>query len=188
MSELMLDVGQANELKLALRRHDFTSELVKQLSEGEILGEVRGVLCGTHRIVEIPLLTHVRTLTTTAAKPTIAWKSENFKKWFDSSVEDGERSAQLTLRKLERGSVDGPIIEELDGEEAAECSKADFFAALAEKERTRDFTWLIAYVKDNDSRLRAVRASWCVGGWDVGAYSVGNPLEWPGGSRVLSRN
>jgi len=53
MSDLMLDVGQANELKMAFRRADYTSEEVKRLSEGNILGEVRNVLRGLAEVKPI---------------------------------------------------------------------------------------------------------------------------------------
>ena len=53
MSELMLDVGQANELKLAFRRADFISADVKQLCEGDILKGVRKLLRGEAQIVDV---------------------------------------------------------------------------------------------------------------------------------------
>jgi hypothetical protein len=40
MSELMLDVGQANELKLAFRRALWTNDDIKWLCEGNVLAEV----------------------------------------------------------------------------------------------------------------------------------------------------
>ncbi|NNM83805.1 hypothetical protein HKL94_01115 [Candidatus Parcubacteria bacterium] len=46
MSDLMLDVGQANELKLAFRRADFSNEDIKRLCEGSVLAGVRSVLRG----------------------------------------------------------------------------------------------------------------------------------------------
>ncbi len=41
-----LDVGQANELKLALRRTGWNNEELKRLCEGNILADVRNVLLG----------------------------------------------------------------------------------------------------------------------------------------------
>lgn len=46
MSDLMLDVGQANELKLAFRRADWSNDDIKRLCEGSILADVRSVLRG----------------------------------------------------------------------------------------------------------------------------------------------
>ena len=50
MSEIMLDVGQANELKMAFMRNDWTNDEVKRLSEGNLLAGVRAVLSGTAKI------------------------------------------------------------------------------------------------------------------------------------------
>jgi len=43
----MLDVGLANELKLAFRRAGYTSEDIKRLCEGDILADVRRVFFGS---------------------------------------------------------------------------------------------------------------------------------------------
>ena len=46
MSLETLDVGQANELKLAFRRNGWTNEEVKKLCEGNVLTEIRKVILG----------------------------------------------------------------------------------------------------------------------------------------------
>ncbi len=56
MSELMLDVGQANELKLAFRRAGYSNDEIKKLCEGNILTDVRNVLLGH---AEIKLAEHL---------------------------------------------------------------------------------------------------------------------------------
>ena len=45
-NDLMLDVGQANELKLAFRRADFSNDDIKRLCESNVLADVRCVLLG----------------------------------------------------------------------------------------------------------------------------------------------
>ncbi len=45
-NDLMLDVGQANELKLAFRRADYSNDDIKRLCEGNVLADVRRVLLG----------------------------------------------------------------------------------------------------------------------------------------------
>lgn len=52
----MLDVGQAEELKLAFRRHDWTNANIKSLCEGDILGDVLKVVKGN---AEIKFLEHL---------------------------------------------------------------------------------------------------------------------------------
>lgn len=51
-SELMLDVGQANELKLAFRRGLWTNAEIKGLCQGDLLSRIRSALHGHARIVE----------------------------------------------------------------------------------------------------------------------------------------
>jgi hypothetical protein len=53
MRDLMLDVGQANELKLAFRRADYTNGDIKSLCEGKVLEDVRKVLRG-HAAICLP--------------------------------------------------------------------------------------------------------------------------------------
>jgi len=51
MSDLMLDVDQAGELKAAFRRGDWTNAEIKGLCEGDILKRVRDVVRGFAEIV-----------------------------------------------------------------------------------------------------------------------------------------
>lgn len=51
MSDLMLDVGLANELKMSFRRNDWTEEQIKKAAEGDFLAQVRRVLLGHAEIV-----------------------------------------------------------------------------------------------------------------------------------------
>lgn len=52
-NELMLDVGQANELKMAFRRSGWTNSEIKELCERETLFQVRRVISGQAKIVPI---------------------------------------------------------------------------------------------------------------------------------------
>lgn len=56
MSDLMLDVGQANELKLAFRRANYTNDDIKRLCEGNTLADIRNVLLGK---AEVNMLEYV---------------------------------------------------------------------------------------------------------------------------------
>jgi len=56
MSDLMLDVDQASELKAAFRRHGWTNKEIKWLCEGGILRDVREVIVGRAEIKTIPHL------------------------------------------------------------------------------------------------------------------------------------
>lgn len=52
-NDLMLDVGQANELKLAFRRADYSNDDIKRLCEGNVLAGVRRVLLGHAAIMDV---------------------------------------------------------------------------------------------------------------------------------------
>lgn len=52
MSDLMLDVDQAGELKAAFRRGNWSNAEIKRLCEGDVLVQVRQVLIGCAEIVE----------------------------------------------------------------------------------------------------------------------------------------
>lgn len=52
-NDLMLDVGQANELKLAFRRADYNNDDIKRLCEGNVLVDVRSVLRGLAAIEHV---------------------------------------------------------------------------------------------------------------------------------------
>ena len=73
MSDLMLDVDQAGELKAAFRRSDWTNGQIKRLCEGDILFRIRQVLENKAEIVMkkveeavVVILTLVKTITTPA--------------------------------------------------------------------------------------------------------------------------
>lgn len=73
MSDLMLDVDQAGELKAAFRRGNWTNAFIKRLCEGDILSRVLLVLEGKAEIVikkveetAVSLLALVKTISTPA--------------------------------------------------------------------------------------------------------------------------
>jgi len=55
-NDLMLDVSQAEELKFAFRRNNWTNKDIKVLSEGDILGKVLKVIKGQAEIKPIEYL------------------------------------------------------------------------------------------------------------------------------------
>lgn len=123
----------------------------------------------------------------------IAWLEGNFKTNFLGKIEEGVEAAELKLHKLLEAARDLPkddepgIIPELAGKH--ETKLCQFFQLLAHKQRTKDFTWLVGYIADENGIVWAVRATWDagLGGWYVGAGSVADPHGWLVGHRVLSR-
>lgn len=156
MSDLMLDVGQANELKLALRRADATADEVKKMGEGDFMKGVVGLLRGEFVLtpvakavvnllefvgeVVVSATTEVFVATkkfvvdkTPTALVKISFVGENFRNWF---LQDNCKAEALisvsTLRyaKLRQRSVDGLIIEEIGGESKAETTLTELFALM----------------------------------------------------------
>jgi hypothetical protein len=205
MSEIGLDVGQANELKLAFRKFDYTNSDVKSLSEGNTLGAVRGVLRGTHKIVEIgplPLLEVVGTITVSATTTKFVgserfteqkdggdfYLGDNFKAWFLGKTEEPGEEIVLRVSRLTRHLLDAQVLKELGG--LKKIGLSHFFAALADKRSRKDYTWAIAYIDDVNGDKRAVLAVWqhadCC--WYVGASSAESVDGWFADGHVLSRN
>lgn len=68
MSNLMLDVDQAGELKAAFRRGNWNNSQIKMLCEGDVLAKVRLVIEGTAEIVIKSIFSFVATIKVAATK------------------------------------------------------------------------------------------------------------------------
>ena len=101
MSDLMLDVSQAHELKLAFRRADYTNEEIKRLCEGAILVDVRKVLLGHARIVPVE---HVITCTCGSFLPRLGsgWSEEEHHLCGTMQLEKRDGHLFLNGKKVER--------------------------------------------------------------------------------------
>lgn len=96
MSDFMLDVDQAGELKAAFRRGDWTNQEVKRLCEGDILAQFRQVLLGhasitMHELTPEELQVAVAHIIDCDAPPFLpaGWKG----------VEEHQKGGQLTWNK-----------------------------------------------------------------------------------------
>jgi len=123
----------------------------------------------------------------------IAWLGSNFKKSHLGKVEEDVPEVELKVHELLTAARDllkddePGIISELAGRQ--ETTHAHFFQLLAHKQQTKDFTWAIGYIADENGVLWAVDAHWYAGrgGWRVEAYSVASPDKWDAGYQVVSR-
>ncbi len=154
MSELMLDVDQAVELKNAFRRGDWTNAEVKQLCEGNLLRQVREVVRGLAEIIILPVKPSLELLGTVTIPATtnfflagehfvknvqsgalikIDFINKNCRRRFFRNVMDitGERVLQYyePLRDL----LDIQIIDELGGRENVRTNLSDIYH-LVEKQ------------------------------------------------------
>lgn len=114
----------------------------------------------------------------------VAWLGENFKANFLTKVEKSVPALGMKEHELVTPSRDPAIIIELGGEEQVESFLAHFWEFLKTVDKR---FWYVAYIRDTENVLWAVRAGWRSGGLDAEAYSLGSPSDWRAGSRVLSR-
>jgi hypothetical protein len=132
--------------------------------------------------------------TSRKAKVKISYLGDNFKEWFLGKEEDPFAGSTINGRKLEKSSVDGPILAELGGNEVAETTLTEMYAAMAAQPNGESGNLLnngwanIFYIKDVNGTLRTVDVHWSGDGWYVRAYSVEDPGEWYADRRVFSRN
>ena len=123
----------------------------------------------------------------------IAWLGENFKKHLLIMTEDDVKKVELKVHKLLTSATDLPqegnpgIIPELNGWHRTMLSH--FFQLLSHKQQVEDYSWVVAYICDDDGVRWAVYACWYSGndGWLVSARSVALPFSWNAGRQFLSR-
>jgi hypothetical protein len=122
---------------------------------------------------------------------------DNFNSWFltgEGKIEGPQDQQELRFGKLTKGSVDGPIIEELGGEAKAETTLTEMFDQMSKQSNREEGNlltngcWNIFYIRDINGVLRAVYVRWCGVGWCVDALSVEGPFGWYAGHQVFSRN
>lgn len=139
---------------------------------------------------------HFKKDTSENAKVKIFYLGDNFTGWFlngEGKIEEPVGEITLRCHTLTKGSVDGPIITELGGEEKAETSLQEVFALMQKQPKGEDSSLLtngyanIFYVHDTNGVLRAVFVYWLGGDWRVDARSVENPSRWLEGHQVFSR-
>jgi len=128
------------------------------------------------------------------AKVKISYLGDNFKKWFTGKTEEPFPGSTVYGRKLNKDSVDGPIIAELGGQEKSETTLSEVYAIMERQPNGKAGELLnngyanIFYVRDITGTLRAVVVYWDDDGWGVDAVSVEDPHEWYSGDLVFSRN
>lgn len=83
MSDIGLDVGQANELKMAFRRHDWSNENIKRLCESSLLTEVLRVMRGDSEIVSVDRVVNLNVIRKTDPSDPVVIKhlEQGVKKW-----------------------------------------------------------------------------------------------------------
>ena len=132
---------------------------------------------------------------TSLKEANVGYPGSNFDQFFLGKVEENVEDTTVAIHCLQKASVDAPIRREL-GQQCEEITLTHFFGLLKKQSKGQEGALLvngyanIAYIKDKDGNLWAVRALFYSGyrDWDVNAYSVEHPDAWHAGNRVVSRD
>jgi len=149
---------------------------------GKIVFETLLTIIRSVQIDSIPASTVSKQLLSEAG---VVWTSDDFKTQFMGLNVAPVQASTLTVSKLEKALVDGPILTELG--DKAEMSITQVLEFM-NKNRKREGRFL-AYARGLDGELWAVRFAWdsANGGWHVFAYSVTSSGGWGVGRQVVSR-
>lgn len=176
--------------------------LVKIIGPGNVPGLLDGTLKST--VKQSDLLKWVATVTVPAVQrfvvkdclkaANIGWTGDNFNRLLKGKVEKDVPKANLVIHRLERASLDVPILAELG--DKAEVKLSYLIDLLKKQKDGKDGVLLtngyanISYVCDTKGNLWAVNTRWdpeyCF--WSIEVdISIKRPVRWFCGFHVLSR-
>lgn len=180
MSDLMLDVDQAGELKAAFRRGDWTNAEIKRACEGNLLARFRDVVRGHAEIKQVKYI--------------IDCDANPFLPQGWHGVEEHKKGGQLKLDvskiklHLSPNQVNGKVIEgnklrkELASEPVLNANVLDYFLAhpeLIPEEWKGNYIFFWGTIYRNSFGDLYVRCLyWDGGAWLWGDYWLG--LDWSG--------
>lgn len=173
---LILGAGQAHELELAFRRNDWTNALIKKLSEGEILEQVRLVLLGQ---AEITVVKHIIDLSADPFIPSALFEDVEHHEKGPADFEWDPAKARLHLSKNQKGqnTIEGNNLrKELASESPFNANLLDYLLKnphLIPEEWKKDeagntrytYFWGTIY-RDSDGRLCVRCLCWSGTEWD----------------------
>mgnify|MGYP001595785444 CR=1 FL=1 len=183
--------------------YPFSPEALKAHLQDAIEGRLNGAVAQVKKLLELVTTASVAAIEsfeaadhfkvgTEKAATRIYYLGDNFKEHFGCKKEGASEAVEIKVHKLTESSLDVPIITELA--DKCEITLGQFFSLLSKQGKGESGPLLtdgwanIAYIRDDEGILWAVRARWFAGrgGWNVGALSVEDPCRWDGGHRVLS--
>jgi len=186
-NDLMLDVGQANELKLAFRRADYSNDDIRRLCEGNVLADVRRVLLG---LASIAVVSHVIDCDADPFVPD-GWSVEEHQKggsfqWDASKVELWLANGQKNGGKVLEGYM---LHKEMAKKVPFNACVLDYLLAnphlIPEEWKGKYvFFWGTVY-SYRDGSLYVRYLCWNDGRWDWGYNWLDN--VWHGGSPAALR-
>lgn len=159
-----------------------------------ILGEIIKTVVIPATIKKFVVKDHFKVDVSRRAKVKISCLGDYFKSWFMEKREEPHVGSTVYGRRINKSSVDDPLISELGGQEKAETSMFEIYAMMECQPNGEAGDLLnngcanIFYVRDVNSALRVVAVDWDGNGWYVDALLVEFPVEWDEGGLVFSHN
>lgn len=102
-------------------------------------------------------------------------------------IENPLPATTIGYRRLLKDSADKGILRVLGGKKKSATTLREIHYLMKSGALDKN-KYYIFYVFNRKGKLRAVYVYWGGYGWDVSAFSVGNPFEWFAGHVVASRN
>ena len=196
MSDLMLDVDQAGELKAAFRRGNWTNQEIKRLCEGDTLAQFRQVFLGNAAIVDRQQFDHLKALvevmiSQSKTEHLINCDADPFLPSGWKGVEEHQRGGQLNWNKdvqkdalfLASGQQKGSVLvghklrKELAGKPVLNANVLDYLLAHPELipedwKGKYVFFWGTSY-RGSVGGLFVRYLYWCGGRWCWSFYWLG---------------
>lgn len=180
-NELMLDVSQAHELKMAFRRNGWTNADIKALSEGNFLADVLKLMNGQ---LEIKPIEHLIDCDAVPFIPN-GWSVEEHKKCGLFKFDPAKTSLYLS-KKQKKGSIGGhDLRKELSDKPVMNANVLDYLLAhpelIPEEWKSKAvFFWGTIY-RDSDGDFYVRCLGWSGSEWGWGClwldsdFSSGGP-------------
>ena len=165
-NELMLDVGQANEIKLAARRAGATNADLKLLSEGDTFAKILPVLRG---LAEVTITKHIIDLDADPMIPN-GWTVEKHTKGGQFKFDPRQVVLYLDKEQQDGGVIVGnKLRQKLEGKGVYNANLLDFYLAnpqLIPEEWKGKFIFFWGTIYRDSGGILCVRClRWGGGGW-----------------------
>jgi hypothetical protein len=194
MSDLMLDVGQANELKLAFRRANYTNDDIKRLCEGTVLSDVRNVLLGH---AKVKILRHVINLNADPFIPN-GWKVKHHEQGGSFKWDPAQVQFYLSEPQRKEKMIEGTTLRKaLGGKSVFNANLLDYLLAhpgLIPEEWKQDGKGRTLYIFFWGSIYRSLSGGLCVrclywhdGSWRWSCIYLGDDwdVQFPAALRAI---
>lgn len=173
-NDLMLDVSQAAELKLAFRRNGWNNAEIKTLSEGDILADILKVIKGQ---AEIKMIERLIDCDSTPFIPK-GWSVEEHKKGGLLKFDPAKIFLYLSKKQKKRIIGGHDLRKELSGKPVMNANVLDYLLVhpelIPEEWKGKAiFFWGTIY-RDSDDSLCVRYLNWSSSRWDWGYYWLDN--------------